>query len=130
MPRYFTLEEARATLPLVRALLLEARAQKRRLDDLRIALAETAAKTLGNGHLAPNGNGGTRAEAEDLVAALRSTIQRIEAMGCLVKDLDSGLADWPSLRDGREVYLCWRLGEPDILNWHEPEAGFAGRQPL
>ena len=130
MPRYFTVEEARATLPLVRALLLEARAQKRRLDDLRVGLADTATKTLGNGHLRDDSMAGNRDEAERLLVALQATIERIEAMGCLVKDVDSGLADWPSLRDGREVLLCWRLGEPDILYWHEPEAGFRGRQPL
>lgn len=129
MPRYFTLEEARSTLPLVRALLLEARAQKRRIDDLRVDLAEAAVKTLGNGHLS-NGTASRGEELEELVQELQTTVQRVEATGCLVKDVDSGLADWPCIRDGREVYLCWKLGEPDILYWHETQAGAAGRQLL
>jgi hypothetical protein len=129
MPRYFTLEEARSTLPLVRALLLEARAQKRRIDDLRIQLADAAAKTLGNGHL-PSRVGSQRQELDELAQALEETVQRVEATGCLVKDVETGLADWPCIRDGREVYLCWKLGEPDILHWHEIQDGAAGRQLL
>jgi hypothetical protein len=129
MPRYFTLEEARSTLPLVRLLLLEARAQKRRIDELRVLLAESAAKALGNGHLA-NGSSSRQEELNELLHGLQETVQRVEATGCLVKDVDSGLVDWPCIRDGREVYLCWRIGEPDILHWHEIHAGAAGRQPL
>jgi hypothetical protein len=51
-------------------------------------------------------------------------------MGIHVKDLDTGLIDFSALRDGREVYLCWRVGEDDIQFWHEVEAGFAGRQSI
>jgi hypothetical protein len=51
-------------------------------------------------------------------------------MGVEVKGIDEGLVDFPSERDGRVVYLCWRIGEPDILYWHEVHTGFQGRQPL
>jgi hypothetical protein len=129
MPRYFTLEEARSTLPLVRVLLLEARAQKRRIDDLRLELAESAAKSLGNGRVS-HASESKRQELDELVQTLEATVQRVEATGCLVKDVEAGLADWPCIREGREVYLCWKLGEPDILHWHETQAGAAGRQPL
>ena len=48
----------------------------------------------------------------------------------VLRDLDRGLVDFPSLRDGREVYLCWQEGEDEIGFWHEPDAGFGGRRPL
>jgi hypothetical protein len=48
----------------------------------------------------------------------------------VLRDLDRGLVDFPSLRDGREVYLCWEEGEPEIAFWHEPDTGFGGRRPL
>ncbi len=57
-------------------------------------------------------------------------IAEIDELGITVKDLDMGLIDFPCLRDGREVYLCWKLGEPGIDWWHEIDAGYAGRQPL
>lgn len=57
-------------------------------------------------------------------------IEQIHDGGVVVKDLESGLCDFPYMMDGRLVYLCWKLGEPDIRWWHETDAGFAGRQPL
>ena len=69
-------------------------------------------------------------------ALLRATAQfqeildRIAARGCHLKGLDPGLVDFPHLREGREVYLCWRMGESKIRYWHEIEAGFDGRQAL
>ena len=61
---------------------------------------------------------------------LHSTLQDVNTLGCEVKDLETGLIDFPSLREGRIVYLCWRLGEDRIGHWHEVEAGFAGRKPV
>ena len=64
--------------------------------------------------------------AVDLAAAIHA----IQALGVLVKDLDSGLVDFPSVRDGEEILLCWRLGEDEVAWYHGPDDGFAGRQPL
>ncbi|MEE8112255.1 MAG: DUF2203 domain-containing protein [Acidobacteriota bacterium] len=61
---------------------------------------------------------------------LHSSLQDVTTLGCEVKDLETGLIDFPSLREGRIVYLCWRLGEDRIGHWHEVEAGFAGRKPV
>lgn len=61
---------------------------------------------------------------------LKSTMERIEEFGCLVKDLDIGLIDFPTLYRGEEVYLCWRLGEPAILFWHGVTEGFGGRKVI
>jgi hypothetical protein len=130
MPRYFTVAEARASLPEVRVLMQEAQTLKARVEELQAGLAQAAAKTLGNGHGSTNGQQAGRLELEGVVQQLEAAVRRIEAIGCLVKDLDMGLADWPYLLDGREVYLCWHLGEPDILFWHEIADGYRGRQPL
>lgn len=65
-----------------------------------------------------------------LAEALRDDIAAIHSTGCTIKDLTSGLVDWPALHCGREVYLCWRFGEEAIHFWHEIEDGFAGRKPV
>jgi hypothetical protein len=57
-------------------------------------------------------------------------INRIEAYGCIVKDIDLGLVDFPSMRDGRTVYLCWKAGEPRVSHWHGMDEGFADRKAL
>ena len=86
---------------------------------------------------AGNGHGNAASEYADvtstlevLAAELVECIDGIQALGAQVKDLDTGLVDFPSLRDGQEVLLCWRVGEPEIAFWHHPEEGFAGRRPL
>jgi hypothetical protein len=75
--------------------------------------------------------GGTEAneyrEAADL---LRREVERLSEEGIILRDVESGLVDFPSEREGRTVYLCWRLGEDRIRFWHDPESGFAGRRPL
>jgi hypothetical protein len=130
MPRYFTLEEARETLPVVRELMERAHGLRLQVEEQQAQLAQSAAKTLGNGHHSGNGAQKGRLELEQLVEQLEAAVRKVEEIGCLVKDLEVGLADWPHLRDGHEVYLCWRMGEPDIQYWHEIAAGFPGRQPL
>ena len=69
-------------------------------------------------------------EAERRVQAIQQSMQRLTELGVEVKGIEDGLVDFPSLREGRLVYLCWRIGEPDILYWHELDAGFRGRQAL
>jgi hypothetical protein len=67
--------------------------------------------------------------ARSLVELSRA-IGELEAVGVILRDIDRGLVDFPAIRDGEEVYLCWLLDEREVGFWHEPEAGFAGRQPL
>lgn len=66
----------------------------------------------------------------DLIEAFQSALQQLESVGCVLKDLDAGLVDFHTVRDGEPVFLCWRLGEERIRFWHRLEEGFAGRQPL
>ncbi len=65
-----------------------------------------------------------------LVETLKSDVGALHESGCMVKDIDSGLVDWYAKKDGRDVLLCWKLGEKEVSFWHELEAGFAGRQPI
>lgn len=71
-----------------------------------------------------------RAWFRGLVEALREQIEAIQETGCVIKDIEVGLVDWPALHQGREVLLCWKYGEPEVAFWHELNTGFAGRRPV
>ncbi len=127
-PRLFTHEEATALLPDLRARLQNVAAMKRRLDDVQREFNAIRQHARSNGHATRAQELGT--ELDTLVHDLNAAIAAIHALGIAVKDLDSGLVDFPSERDGRVVYLCWRMDEPAIVAWHELDGGFIGRQPL
>lgn len=126
--RLFTLAEARALLPVLRPILLALQASHRMLHDARRDLSELTPE------MRSNGSAKLARELEDVVTgaveALRAGIARIEELGVELKDIQSGLVDFPAQREGRVVYLCWRVDEADIGYWHELDAGAAGRQPL
>jgi hypothetical protein len=65
-----------------------------------------------------------------LVETLREQIEAIQETGCVIKDIEVGLVDWPAIHQGREVLLCWKYGEPEVAFWHETHTGFAGRRPV
>jgi hypothetical protein len=69
-------------------------------------------------------------EVAAALVELSRAFNELEAVDVVVRDVDRGLIDFPALRDGEEIYLCWLLDEEEIAYWHEPDAGFAGRQPL
>jgi hypothetical protein len=72
-----------------------------------------------------------RRPTEPVAAEIRALVERVAEMGVEVKDLDSGLIDFPSVRRGRQIYLCWKLGEGETIEWwHELHTGFAGRRPI
>jgi len=129
MPRTFTIEEARALLPEVRAIAEAMQQHKREFDRQRSLLKEAGTHAAGNGHGTP-GALSAQTAAEQQVQEIQNRVEQLAQMGVEVKGIDDGLIDFPSERDGRIVYLCWRIGEPDILYWHEVHAGFQGRQPL
>jgi hypothetical protein len=66
----------------------------------------------------------------DALAALRRDVEALTERGVVLRDPETGLVDFPSIRDGREVFLCWRLGEEHVAFWHGPESGFGGRRPV
>src|SRR5579871_3183300 len=121
--RHYTLEEARALLPWLRVQLAAMRRARSRLSDEEARRALAAA--------APgNGGGHPGRAAGDAFLELQRAVAALDEREIVLRDLDRGLVDFPSLRDGREVYLCWVDGEPDIGYWHDLDAGYAGRQPL
>ena len=129
MPRLFTLDAALALLPRVRELM--ARAQQQRRDYLAAErqLADAVQTVRGNGHRADTLRQ-AQLTARRTLRQVQQTVEALHALGCEVKDLEMGLVDFRSLREGREVYLCWRFGEETISYWHELDTGFGGRQPL
>jgi hypothetical protein len=130
MTRYFTVEEANQALPRLRQWLPRIQARRRRLDVVQHKLAELTVKAATDGNLLEEEVNATQREAKRLTGELNKLIGRINDPGCELKDIEQGLVDFPALREGREVYLCWRLGEEQIAFGHELKAGFTGRQPL
>ncbi len=124
--KIFTIEEANALLPSVQKLLVAIQRAHQRLSVYR----ERAKKASGE---ADSGGGGL-AEGPlyaDLLMKFMDQMNKMESLGVQLKDLERGLVDFPSLRDGRVVLLCWQIGEGDELEWwHDVDAGFAGRTPL
>ena len=87
-------------------------------------------RATGNGHVLEEQAASLRDTVNSLVEEINNLITQSTNLGCEVKDIDLGLIDFPSWRDQRVVYLCWKLGEEEIAYWHELDAGFASRQPL
>lgn len=130
--KYFNRQEAEELLPLIKRDLIEARESKDKVEHLDRELSQASAKIMVlGGSVPPYGRlAATRHEREQIAHQVQEALDRIQQTGCVVKDLDEGLVDFPTLRDGQEVYLCWKLGEERIAFWHGMEEGFAGRKPL
>jgi hypothetical protein len=130
-PRYFTLEEANEAVDELRPVVEEMTGHRRRLLAAQQQRGELTQQAGSNGgDLTPTDFAEVEEELELQGAALARCVERIQAAGALVKDLDQGLLDFPSLRDGEEVLLCWRLGEGEIEYFHGTDEGFAGRKPV
>jgi len=129
--RHFTPEQANAALARVRPLVEELVAQRR---DHVAALArqeELERKIKGNGGgIPPAELAAAAADVDAIARRLAELVDEIGKRGAQVKDLDEGLVDFPALRRGETVLLCWRLGEDEIRYWHRVDDGFAGRRPL
>jgi hypothetical protein len=123
--RIFTLGEARSLVPRLRKLLTRVTKEREALLDMRVEIDLAREKAIEGGGGSPLG----AAYIAHLIA-FSEAVQEIEYLGVHVKDLRTGLVDFPYDRDGRVVYLCWKPDEDDIAWWHETGVGFAGRQPL
>lgn len=124
--KLFTVEEANALLPEVRQILRRIQRSRRRLSAYR-----HEAKLAAEG--AEQGGGGMERGVlyATILTNFTAEIAELDAIGVQLKDFDRGLVDFPSLREGRVVLLCWHLGEGDQLEWwHDMDAGFSGRTPL
>ncbi len=131
-PRRFTLKEAERTRREVEPILLQAMDCRKKITELDANLAAVAQRImLLGGMIVPyEKTARLRLEREHLAESIKAALERIEATGCVVKDLDAGLLDFPALLGNEEVYLCWRLGEDRIRFWHRQDEGFVGRKPL
>lgn len=127
--RLFSLDDALELLPTVRQLIVEIQAAKREMDDASGELDRLMGLSGGNGHLAAD-VASARMVVQEQGQRLESLIGELDSLGVELKGIDDGLVDFPSEREGRVVYLCWRVGEDTIAYWHELTTGFAGRQPL
>lgn len=132
MPRFFTLTQAAKLLPRVESAIREAIARKSEYDQAEAEwqsfsqrIAEAGGMQVNRSRLLEQKN---RREAAAL--AVKNSIERVQDFGCLVKDLDIGLIDFPTLLKGQEVYLCWKLGESGIQFWHGVQEGFRGRKAI
>jgi hypothetical protein len=121
--KHYTIEEARALLPNIREWLSRLQQLRRRLSNLDARL----------GQLIEGGNdvgGPSVHEMVRLLAELNEVLQRFRSRDIQIKDLDRGLLDFPSIMNGREVFLCWEQDEENIEFWHELDTGYAGREKL
>ncbi|HEY8438783.1 MAG TPA: DUF2203 domain-containing protein [Candidatus Limnocylindrales bacterium] len=153
MTRFFDLDEANATLPEVRTILESLRDQRAELIRLRDeVLAHGAAEARSDAPAEANvrgGGGRGEAPSEDAAAnpidgdvrvlrlrmqgvidRMQAGVVRIDELGVTLREIETGLIDFPALASGRQIWLCWRLGEDDVAWWHELSEGFGGRQAL
>ncbi|MEA2448128.1 MAG: hypothetical protein QOG63_60 [Thermoleophilaceae bacterium] len=121
--RHYTLGQANAALGFVGERIERLRAARAQLDDeeARAALGEAAPS---------NGGGAPGRVVSEAFLELQRALGELQEMEIVLRDLERGLVDFPSMRDGREVYLCWEEGETEIGFWHDPDSGYGGREPL
>jgi hypothetical protein len=129
--RHFTREEANELLPQVRRLTELMVTHRRALRSALERQGTLLGKVSGNGGgIQPSELAAAAEEVERHAASVGRSVEQIQELGLQVKDLDVGLVDFPALGDGREVLLCWRLGEDAVDYWHGTDEGFSGRKPL
>jgi hypothetical protein len=132
MPRYFTRDEAHRVLPKAARAVREAVELKTEYQRADSALREYTGRIMMLGGAIPNHEQvlGMRAHRDDQARRLGQLIEDLTEFGCLLKDLDMGLLDFPTLYHGEEVYLCWKMGEDEIAFWHGVSEGYGGRKPI
>lgn len=130
--RYFSLLEAERLLPEVERLLRRIIDLKREYEEVDAELSVITQRiTLAGGMVPPRERmAQLRARKDGAARALKETVEKFQEIGCQLKDLDIGLVDFPTLYRGKEVYLCWKLGETGIGFWHHVDDGFRGRHPI
>ena len=129
--RHFTPEEANVALTEVRPLVEQMVARRREHLEALERQEQIEAKIRGNGGgMPPAELAQANAAVDEAARELARLVDRIAEHGAEVKDLDEGLLDFPALREGETVLLCWQLGEDEIRYWHRVDDGFAGRRPL
>jgi hypothetical protein len=130
-PRFFSVEEANG---LVGALEIEFGRVARIRSELAPLIesfgAELATELLQERIAPPPGREEDARRLVFLAGEITATVERVNGMGCLVKDLEAGLVDFYAVQDDEPVFLCWQFGEPAVTHWHALDEGFAGRKPI
>jgi len=131
-PRLFTITEAERARQELEPFLVEAMECRKKLSGLEKDLTSVSARIMMmGGVVVPYEKlAALRVEHRQLAESLKTALSRILQTGCLIKDLDVGLLDFPAVIDNEDVYLCWKLGEDRIRFYHRQDEGFAGRKPL
>jgi hypothetical protein len=131
-PKLFSLTEAEQARRQVEPLLIDAMEARRQMGDLEESLSAIANRIqiMGGVTVDYDVAARMRADLNRIVDKVRDSLDQIQATGCIVKDLDSGLVDFPSMIKDEEVYLCWKLGEDRIRFYHRQDEGFSGRKPI
>jgi len=132
MSKRFTLAEAQSLIPAVERLLRDAITLKSEYQEAERAMQAFQERVMLMGGMVMNLERAInlRSRREAAAGCLRTAIEQVQGFGCVVKDLDTGLIDFPTVFRGDEVYLCWKLGETAIEFWHGVEEGFRGRKPI
>ncbi len=128
--RLFTRGEAEELLPRLTELLERMRALKQEYERFGRKVGALSRKIRTNGHAQEGEVQQSQIGLETRAAEVNGLVEDVQALGCEVKGIDEGLIDFRSEMEGREVYLCWKLGEERIEWWHEIDTGFAGRRPI
>jgi len=130
--KHFSREEAEQLLPRIKESLKRVQAHKQVIDALQTELSKAASRitVMGGSFPAYSDLLKKKSERDQMSAQILETVEKIQETGCLVKDLDQGLVDFPCVMEGQEAFLCWKLGESRIEYWHGIEEGFAGRKLL
>ncbi|HYL68848.1 MAG TPA: DUF2203 domain-containing protein [Candidatus Limnocylindria bacterium] len=130
--KYFSLTEAERLRVRLEPVLIEAMEARRKMADAEVQLRAIAERIQRSGGLMVSYDNAVnvRREHTRLEEAVKDALERIHETGCVVKDLDVGLLDFPARINDEEVYLCWRLGEARIRFYHRQDEGFAGRKPI
>jgi hypothetical protein len=130
--KYFSLTEAERLRAQVEPILIEAMETRRKMAEFEQQLSAISERIQRSGGLMVSYEKAAKARVERnrMEEAVQAALERIHSTGCLVKDLDVGLLDFPSRINDEEVYLCWRLGEDRIRFYHRQDEGFDGRKPI
>jgi hypothetical protein len=130
--RTFTLEEAQQLLPMLEPLLDAAIRNKKQVEEIDSELQELGHRiSASGGMLLQIGHWAERrAQRDAALESVQQTLSEIDALGVQVKDLDTGLLDFPCQVGDSVILLCWKLGEKKIAHWHGPTEGFIGRKPI
>ncbi len=130
--KYFSRHEAEQLLPMIEEFLKVAQEHKQTVDAAQVELSKAGSRimVLGGSYPPYSDLVKKKAERDQASARIVETITKIQETGCLVKDIDEGLIDFPSMIEGQEAFLCWKQGEARIEYWHGLEDGYGGRKRL